>query len=64
MEFLDKLGIYMVYLLATSAGVSIAIRFALNYSERTRGLILYNSDMPLVEKPKKFAEYVGPPAFL
>ena len=63
-ELLDKLGIDKVHLLATSAGGSIAIRFALDYPERTRGLILYCSAMPLVEKPKKFAEYVGPPAFL
>lgn len=63
-ELLDKLGIDKVYLLATSAGGSIAIRFALDYPERTRGLILYCSAMPLVEKPKKFAEYAGPPAFL
>ena len=63
-ELLDKLDIDKVYLLATSAGGSIAIRFALDYPERTRGLILYCSAMPLVEKPKKFAEYAGPPAFL
>ena len=63
-ELLDKLGIDKVYLLATSAGGSIAIRFALDYPERTRGLILYCSAKPLVEKPKKFVEYAGPPAFL
>ena len=34
-ELLDKLGIDKVYLLATSAGGSIAIRFALDYPERT-----------------------------
>ena len=64
MELLDKLGIDKVYLLATSAGGSIAIRFALDYPERTKGLILYCSAMPLVEKPEKYAEYAGPPAFL
>ena len=47
-ELLDKLGIDKVHLLATSAGGSIAIRFALDYPERTRGLILYCSAMPLV----------------
>ena len=51
-ELLDKLGIDKVYLLATSAGGSIAIRFALDYPERTRGLILYCSAMPLVENRK------------
>ena len=63
-ELLDKLGIDKVYLLATSAGGSIAIRFALDYPERTKGLILYCSAMPLMEKPEKYAEYAGPPAFL
>ncbi len=63
-ELLDKLGIDKVYLLATSAGGSIAIRFALNYPERTKGLILYCSAMPFTEKPEKYFEYAGPPAFL
>ena len=45
-ELLDRLGIDKVYLLATSAGGSIAIRFALDYPERTKGLILYCSDLP------------------
>ena len=63
-ELLDRLGIDKVYLLATSAGGSIAIRFALDYPERTKGLILYCSAMPLTTKPAKYAEYAGPPAFL
>ncbi len=63
-ELLDKLGIDKVYLLATSAGGSVAIRFALDYPERTKGLILYCSAMPYAEKPEKYAEYAGPPAFL
>lgn len=63
-ELLDQLGIDKVYLLATSAGGSVAIRFALDYPERTKGLILYCSAMPFLEKPEKYAEYAGPPAFL
>ena len=63
-EFLDKLGIDKVFVLATSAGGSVAIRFALDYPERTKGLILYCSAMPFDEKPLKYAEYAGPPAFL
>ena len=63
-ELLDRLGIDEVYLLATSAGGSIAIRFALDYPERTKGLILYCSAMPLAAKPANYAEYAGPPAFL
>lgn len=46
-ELLDKLGIDRVYLLATSAGGSVAIRFALDYPERTKGLILYCYAMTL-----------------
>lgn len=64
MELLDKLEIDKVYLLATSAGGSVAIRFALDYPERTKGLILYCSAMPFTEKPNKHPEYAGPPAFL
>ena len=63
-ELLDKLGIDQVYLLATSAGGTVAIRFALDYPERTKGLILYSSAPPLTEKPDSYAEYQGPPSFL
>ena len=63
-ELLDKLEIEKVYLLATSAGGSAAIRFVLDYPERTKGLILYCSAMPYTEKPEKYAEYAGPPVFL
>lgn len=63
-ELLDELGIDKVYLLGTSAGGTIAIRFALDYPERTRGLILFCSAMPYAEKPEDFTDYAGPPAFL
>ncbi len=63
-ELLDILGIDRVYVLATSAGGSVAIRFALDYPERTDGLILYCSAMPFREKPEKYMEYAGPPEFL
>jgi pimeloyl-ACP methyl ester carboxylesterase len=63
-ELLDQLGIEKVYLLATSAGGTVAIRFALDYPERTKGLILYCSAMPLPKKPNNIIEYQGPPEFL
>ena len=63
-ELLDRLNIDKVYLLATSAGGTVAIRFALDYPERTKGLILYSSAAPFSEKPEKYAEYQGPPSFL
>lgn len=63
-QLLDDLGIEKVFVLAASAGGSAAIRFALDYPQRTKGLILYSSAMPLLEKPKKYMEYAAPPAFL
>lgn len=63
-ELLDALGIEKVFLLGTSAGGTVAIRFALDYPERTQGLILYSSAFPLPEKPEKYGNYQGPPAFL
>ncbi|HCC35548.1 MAG TPA: alpha/beta hydrolase [Ruminococcaceae bacterium] len=63
-ELLDLLGIEKVHLLATSAGGTVAIRFALDYPERTNGLILYSSAAPLTAKPESYAEYAGPPEFL
>lgn len=63
-ELLDKLGIDQVYVLGTSAGGSAAIRFALDFPDRTKGLILYCSAMPLTQKPEKYAQYAGPPAWV
>ena len=53
-ELLDALGIPQVYVLATSAGGSVAIRLALDYPERIRGLILFCSAMPPAERPVKY----------
>lgn len=63
-ELLDELGIEKAYILGTSAGGTVAIRFALDYPERTAGLILFCSAAPLTEKPEKYMEYQGPPSFL
>ncbi|WP_410772605.1 alpha/beta fold hydrolase [Fontibacillus sp. BL9] len=46
LELLDSLSIERVYVLGTSAGGTIAIRFALDYPERTKGLVLYSSASP------------------
>lgn len=43
LEFLDQLGLDKVYVLGTSAGGACAIRFAIEYPERVKGLILYCS---------------------
>jgi pimeloyl-ACP methyl ester carboxylesterase len=63
-ELLDSLGIDKACLLATSAGSTIAIRFALDYPERITGLVLYSPAAPLTEKPDTWADYQGPPSFL
>ena len=63
-ELLDALGIPQVYVLATSAGGSVAIRLALDYPERIRGLILFCSAMPPAERPVKCIKYAGPPKFI
>lgn len=63
-ELLDVLGLEQVYVLATSAGGTSAIQFALSHPERTKGLILYCSGYPGMEAPKKEITMAGPPAFL
>lgn len=61
-ELLDHLEIEKTYVLGTSAGGATAIRFALMYPERTKGLILYCSGYPELRKPEKKITYAGPPA--
>ncbi|WIM73292.1 alpha/beta hydrolase [Corynebacterium suedekumii] len=51
-ELLDALEIDRAYVLGTSAGGTAAIRFALDYPNRTRGLILYCSAPPLTTNPR------------
>jgi pimeloyl-ACP methyl ester carboxylesterase len=63
-ELLDKLKIQKVTILGTSAGGTPAIRFALDYPQRTAGLILYSSAMPYDKKPTDYVKYAGPPPFL
>lgn len=63
-ELLDQLGIEKTYVLATSAGGATAIKFALMYPERTKGLILYCSGYPALKEPEKKITYAGPPAAL
>lgn len=63
-ELLDHLNMDRVFVLATSAGGTPAIRFALDYPERVKGLILYCSAMPVSEKPDTFLEYQAPPESL
>ena len=61
-QLLDSLNLDKVYLLATSAGGTSAIKMALIHPERVSGLILYSSGYPALEPPKKTVKFAGPPA--
>ncbi len=63
-ELLDFLDIDCVFVLATSAGGTPAIRFALDYPERVKGLILFCSAMPPAQEPESYQAYQGPPKAL
>ena len=63
-ELLDSLKLGQVYVLATSAGGTSAIRFVQMHPERTKGLILYCSSYPRMEAPEKDMTMAGPPAFV
>ncbi len=63
-ELLDKLGIGKTFVTATSAGGTVAQRFALLHPERCKGLVLYCSGYPAKEKPTEPASgMTGPPSF-
>lgn len=63
-ELLDTLNIDKVFLFGTSAGGTIAIKFALEHPERVKGLILYSTAAPFAEKPSSYPKYAGVPKFL
>ena len=64
-ELLDKLGIEKTFVTATSAGGTVAQRFAILHPERCKGLILYCSGYPAHERPSEPASgMAGPPEFL
>lgn len=66
-ELLDTLGVKQAYILATSAGGASALQFALEYPERTKGLILLSSGAPdrqrTVEELDELG-MMGPPEFI
>ena len=63
-ELLDNLGVDRVFIRAVSAGAVVAIRFALDYPERVKGLILHSPIAPLNEKLNHCPKYFGFPAFI
>jgi pimeloyl-ACP methyl ester carboxylesterase len=64
LELLDELQIDKAFLLAASAGGSAGIKFALNYPERLKGLILLSSGVPSIPMTKKEIGRTGPPKFI
>lgn len=63
-ELLDFLDIDGVFVLATSAGGTPAIRFALDHPDRVKGLILFCSAMPPAQEPENYLQYQAPPEAL
>lgn len=61
-ELLDQLKIDKVFVVGESAGGTPAIRFALDYPERVKGLVLISSASPWPEKPATLPGRLGPPA--
>ena len=61
---LDRLGIEQVFILGVSAGGTPAIRFALDFPLRAKGLILYCSAAPWNEKPARIPSLMGPPPIM
>ncbi|MDR1601090.1 MAG: alpha/beta hydrolase [Tannerella sp.] len=64
LELINKLQIDKVFLIAASAGGTAGIRFALDYPDRIKGLILLSSNVPSVPMTKKEIGRPGPPKFI
>jgi pimeloyl-ACP methyl ester carboxylesterase len=64
LELLNELQIEKVFLIAASAGGAAGIKFALDYSERLKGLILLSSGVPSIPMTKKEIGRTGPPKFI
>ena len=63
-ELLNELQIDKVFLIAASAGGAAGIRFALDYPDRLKALILLSSGVPSVPMAKKELGTSGPPKFV
>jgi pimeloyl-ACP methyl ester carboxylesterase len=64
LELLNELQIDKVFLIAASAGGAAGIRFALDYPDRLKGLILLSSGVPSVLMKKKELGMSGPPKII
>jgi pimeloyl-ACP methyl ester carboxylesterase len=64
LELMNELNIQKVFLIAASAGGTSGIRFALDYPEKLKGLILLSSAVPSIPMTKKEIGRAGPPKFI
>lgn len=63
LNLLDQLGIQKTYIITTSAGGAVGIKFAIKYPERVKGLILLSSGVPTAKKAREEIKgMMGPPA--
>jgi pimeloyl-ACP methyl ester carboxylesterase len=61
---MNELNIEKAFLLAVSAGGASGIRFAIDYPEKLKGLILLSSAVPSVPMTKRELGMTGPPKFI
>jgi pimeloyl-ACP methyl ester carboxylesterase len=64
LKLIDELKINKIFIIAASAGGSAGIKFALNYPDRVKGLILLSSAVPSVPMTKKELGMSGPPKII
>ena len=64
LNLLNEVQIDKVFIIATSAGGAPGIRFALDYPDRVKGLILLSSGVPSIPMTKKEIGMSGPPKFI
>ena len=63
-KLINELEISEVFIIAASAGGSAGIKFALNYPDRVKGLILLSSAVPSVPMTKEELGMSGPPKII
>ncbi len=64
LDLLNELKIERTYLITTSAGAAAGIKFAINYPDRIKGLILLSSGVPSSKKSREeITGPLGPPNF-
>ena len=64
LKLIDELKINKAFIIAASAGGAAGIKFALNYPDRVKGLILLSSAVPSVPMTKKELGMSGPPKII